>query len=90
MANVAELFALLPLTRTATNRLHEESRAIDRSVVRELARYQAASADRFSFNRFEDVPLRSDSRAHPPAADNLLFLREKAPQVGALRRAFSR
>jgi len=36
------------------------------------------------------VPLKGESRIQPPAADNLLFLRVKAREFGALLRAFSR
>jgi hypothetical protein len=89
-ANVGEVFALLALNRTATRALREESRTVDRSVVDALRGYQAARAYLFSFDRFDDVPLKGESRVQPPAADNLLFLREKAPEFGALLRAFSR
>jgi hypothetical protein len=89
-ANVGEVFALLALNRTATHALREESRTVDRSVVEALSGYQAARAYLFSFDRFEDVPLKGESRLQPPTADNLLFLREKAPEFGALLRAFSR
>lgn len=89
-ANVGEVFALLALNRTAALALREESRSVDRSIVEALRGYQAARAYLFSFDRFEDVPLKGESRIEPPAADNLLFLREKAPEFGALLRAFSR
>ncbi len=90
VANVGEVFALLALNRTSTRVLREESRAVDRSIVEALRGYQAARAYLFSFDRFEDVPLKGESRVEPPAADNLLFLREKAPEFGALLRAFTR
>jgi hypothetical protein len=87
-ANTGEVFALLALFRTLKA---NEPAALERhtgTILRALPRYQAARAYLFSYDRFEDVPLKGVDRTQPPAAESLLLLREKAPSFGLLMRAF--
>ena len=89
-ANTGEVFALLALFRTLKT---NEPDLLDKHmnlILRTLTEYQAARAYLFSFDRFEDVPLKGVDRTQLPAAENLLLLREKAPSFGVLLKAFQK
>ena len=89
-ANTGEVFALLALFRTVKA---NDPKLLDRHVnhiFRALSEYQAARAYLFSFDRFEDVPLKGVDRTQLPAAENLLLLREKAPSFGVLLKAYQK
>jgi len=89
-ANTGEVFALLALFRTLKA---NEPELLDKHmnlILRTLTEYQAARAYLFSFDRFEDVPLKGVDRTQLPAAENLLLLREKAPSFGVLLKAFQK
>jgi len=89
-ANTGEVFALLALFRTLKA---NEPELLDKHmnlILRTLTEYQAARAYLFSFDRFEDVPLKGVDRTQLPAAGNLLLLREKAPSFGVLLKAFQK
>jgi hypothetical protein len=89
-ANVGEVFALLGLFRTLKaedpKQLHQHLQAINLA----LPRYQAARAYLISFDRFEEVPLKGESRIELPAAENLLLIREKAPSFDVVLRALQK
>ena len=89
-ANTGEVFALLALFRTLKA---NEPELLDRHmnrIFKALPEYQAARAYLFSFDRFEDVPIKGVDRSQLPAAENLLLLREKAPSFGVLLRAYQK
>ncbi len=82
--------ALLALSRIL--KAHEPAllnRHMNR-ILGALREYQAARAYLFSFDRFEDVPLKGVDRTQLPTAENLLLLREKAPSFGVLLKAYEK
>ena len=88
-ANVGEVFALLALHRTVTDRMAGGGEWKGQ-IIRSLRNYQAARAYLLSYDRYEDVPLKGADRTQPPDAEKLLLIREKAPSFGVLLAALSR
>lgn len=89
-ANIGEVFALLALHQTVTDRMPESANEYTGRIIRALRNYQAARAYLLAYDRFEDVPFKGVDRTQPPDADKLLLVREKAPGFGVLLSAFSR
>lgn len=88
-ANVGEVFALLALHRTVSERMAEGGQWKGQ-IARSLRKYQAARAYLLSYDRFEDVPLKGADRTESPDAEKLLLIREKAPSFGVLLAALSK
>lgn len=89
VANTGEVFALLGLHETLKTVDPDRYPVARRTVLRSLPRYQAARAYLFSYDRFEDVPLKGVRRTEQPEAEKLLLYREGAPAFGVLLRAYS-
>ena len=88
-ANVGEVFALLALHKTVTDKM-AGSGEWKGKILRSLQNYQAARAYLLSYDRFEDVPLKGADRSQSPEAEKLLLIREKAPSFGVLLAALSK
>jgi hypothetical protein len=89
-ANTGEVFALLALHQTAKSSKLEGFPEIEKRILGALPKYQAARAYLLSYDRFEDVPLKGESRTQQATAEKLLLYRENAPSFGVLIRAFDR
>jgi len=90
VANTGEVFGLLGLHETLKSRMPERYREGRQRILGALPKYQAARAYLFSYDRFEDVPLRGVDRTEPPDAEKLLLYREGAPAFGVVLRAFAK
>ena len=89
-ANIGEVFALLALHQTVTDRMPKSTNQHTGRITRALRSYQAARAYLLAYDRFEDVPFKGVDRTQAPDADGLLLVREKAPGFGVLLSAFSK